>query len=205
MNLNELKSNWEALYGEPVSTHNEETVRKLIASGTTEKVAQLNRKLFKELLVTGVSTAISAVAVVVFYFHYDAVKHPWIDVSKLIPIQLIAFIIFLVLFAFGYAEYRLVNRKFTANTLQDFLSATVRASRKYYWTFTSILSVLLLFSFFLLLNYFVNPSNAGDFVIVGFGAVLLTGVGYLTMRYYYNRCFAGHFRSLERYWKELSE
>ncbi len=204
MNINELKQNWEALYGEPSNVHNEADIRRLIASGTSEEVSQINRKLFRDMLITGVATIVSVVGVIFFYVRYDPVEQPWIDISKLIPIQLLAFSIFLALFFFGYAEYRIVNRKFTANSLRNFLSATVRKNKTYYWIFTTSFSVLLFTVYLLEINYFVNPHDTTAYLFTTSGALTLTGVSYLAMRYYYRSHFATHFQRLEDYQNELS-
>ncbi len=205
MNIDELKQNWEALYGEQNSTQNEADIRRLITNGASEKVSKINRKLFKDVLITGIATIVSVVGVIFFYFRYDPVEHPWIDASQLLPIQLLAFGLFLMLFVFAYAEYRMVNRKYTANTLCDFLSATVRKSKKYYWVSTIVILVLLFLAFLLELNYFVNPDSTIELILTYAGAIILTGLSYVVMRYYYLSNFAQHFQSLQDYRDELAK
>lgn len=204
MNINELKQNWEAMYGEPSNVHNEADIRRLIASGTSDKVLQINRKLFRDTLITGVATIVSVVGVIFFYVRYDPVEHPWIDLSRLLPIQLLGFGIFLALFVFAYAEYRMVNRRYTADTLLDYLSGTVRKSKTYYWISTTVFSVLLFTVYSLEINYFVNPRDTSGFLLTTAGSLILTGLSYLAMRYYYQSHFAPHFQRLEDYRDELS-
>ncbi len=130
MNLNELKSSWERLYGEGLNVHDQDDIKKIIINGTSDEVLKINRKLFTEMTITAIAAIVSTVAIVFFYYFYDPTKYPWIDTAQLIPIQLTAVALFAMLFLSSFAEYRLVNKKFTSNTIKDFISETVTGAKK---------------------------------------------------------------------------
>ncbi|MEM6844376.1 MAG: hypothetical protein AAF632_19310 [Bacteroidota bacterium] len=203
MNIDELKNNWKELHDKGLEARNPNDIKNIIGRGTSQIVAEINRKLVNGMVITAVATIISSLTVVFFYFFYDQAQHPWIDTAKLFPIQLLAFIIFLLLFLSGFAEYRLVNKKFTSASVSSFIASVLIGFRRYFWVFT-VFILLLLFAVYLMeLSYFLAPETQLEFITVIGISLLLTTVSFFVSRQYYRNTFAAYFSDLQSYLDEL--
>jgi hypothetical protein len=205
MNINELKETWENLHQEGLETHTKNDIQKIISYRTTEVVSEINRKLFIDITITAIASIVSAFGIIFFYYKYDPIEHPWIDVSKIVPIQTLAFILFFVLFVFGWLEYKVVNRRFTSESVKSYISSLLISFQKYYRLFTVIVLLLLLSVFFVELDYFiVQEGKTWLFFKMG-GSILLTAISYLGIRQYYNKSFDPYLTDQSRHHKELEE
>ncbi len=205
MNMDELKSNWEGFHAEGLDMHNPSDIKNIISQGTSQLVAGINKKLFNGMVLTAMATIISSLALVFFYFFYDPTHHPWIDTSKLMPIQLLAFVIFSLLFLAGFAEYRLVNKKFTSSSVSSFIANVLAGFRRYFWVFTVIILLLLFTVYLLELNYFIAPDTPLAFIVTIGISLLLTTVSFFVIRKYYKSTFATYFADLQSYLDELEK
>lgn len=203
MNLNELKETWGKLHQEGLEAHTKNDIQKIISYGISDIVSDINRKLFRDIVITAIASIISVFGIILFYYMYDPIKHPWIDVSKIVPIQLLAFIIFFILFLFGWFEYKLVNRKFTSESVKTYISSSLVKLRKYSSRFMIVIVLLLLGTFFLELNYFIVTDGFVDMFFKIGGSILLTVISYSVIRLYYKKSFGSYLATLSSYQDEL--
>ncbi len=203
MNLNELRETWKNLHQTGLEAHSETDIQNIISYGTTRIVRSINQKLFRDMAVTALATIISAFGILFFYILYVPSQHPWIDVSKFLPIQIIALVIFLVLFAFGWFEYKLVNRKFTTESLKEYISSVLGSIHKCNRLFTGVVLPLLFGAFFLELDYFILQEGQIWLMIKVAVSILLTIISYAVMRQYYKKSLGSYLADLSRYHKEL--
>ena len=163
-------------------------------------VKNINRKLFKEVMITAVAALVSALAVVLFYAIYDPAKHSQVDPARVLPVQLLAFVIFLVLFLFGWMEHKLVNRQFSADSVRSFITSILAGLRKNYSWFV-ILVLLLAGTFYLELDLLIGDS--GIWPLKAGGTAMLTALSFLGIRSYYQKSFGGYLSDLRSYAREL--
>ena len=203
MNIDELKKTWENLHHEGLENQPELEIQKIIRHGTSEVVSGINKRLFRDMTITALASLISAFGIILFYAAYDAVKHSWIDLSKIIPIQILAFVLFFVLFLFNWLEYKLVNRKFTSTSVKAYISTLLRSLQKNSNLFMMVVLPLLLCTFFLELDYFIERAGLVTQLLKAGGSVLLTAVSYVMIKQYYNKSFGSYLATLSRYREEL--
>lgn len=199
MNISELKEAWGELNQKGLKSQSENEIQRIIGYGTSEVVSNINKKLFIDMAITAFASVVCALGIIFFYFALDPLKHTWIDLSKIVPIQVLGFVIFLVLFLFGWFEYRLVNRKFTSESVMTFISALLINFKNYSRVFMFVILILLAVTFYVELNYFFS---ANLLIKLG-GSVLLTAVSYAVMRLYYKKSFGSYLSDLTSYQKEL--
>lgn len=203
MNINELKDTWENLHREGLETQTENEIHKIIVHGTSEVVSDINRKLFRDMAVTAIASIVSALGIIFFYSMYDPIKYPWIDVSKIVSIQLLAFILFFVLFIFGWFEYRLVNREFNSQSIKTYISSLLASFQKYSRLFMIVILPLLLIVFFVELDYFIVGGGFAKMFFKTGGSILLTIVSYAAIKQYYKKSFGSYLADLSSYQEEL--
>ena len=201
MNIDELKASWQATNEQGASGHSEVEIEKIINQGTTDLVKSINLKLFREVMITAGAALVSALAVVLFYAIYDPEKHSQVDPAKVLPVQLLAFVIFSVLFLFGWMEYKLVNRQFTADSLCSFITSIIASLRKNYSYFIILVLLLLAGTFYLELDLLIGDS--GIWPLKAGGAAMLTALSFLGIRFYYQKSFGGYLSDLRSYGREL--
>ncbi len=204
MNIDQLKETWENLHQEGLASPTEDGIKKIINNGTSEIVAEINRKLFKEIFIMSIALFVSVFGIIFFYYVFDPIQHPWIDVSKIIPIQLLAFTIFFVLFVFGFLEYRLVNRKFNSQSVKAYVSSLLSSLQKYNWLFMMVVLPLLFGVFYVELDYFLIEEGARQLSLKVGGSALLTVISYAVIRRYYKMTFGPYISTLSSYKEELS-
>lgn len=203
MNINELKRTWDNLHQTGLESQAESEIQKIIGYGTSEVVSAINKKLIRDMAITAFATVVSAFGIIFFYLVFDPVKHPWIDLSKLVPIQVLAFVLFFALFLFGWLEYKLVNRKFTSESVRNYISTSLVNLKKYSSLFMIVILLLLLGTFFLELNYFIVGGRFSNMFFKTGGAILLTAVSYAVIKLYYKKSFGSYLADLSSYQKEL--
>ena len=201
MNIDELKASWQATNEQGIPGHSEVEIEKIISQGTSDLVKNINRKLFKEVTITAVAALVSALAVVLFYAIYDPTKHSQVDPAKVLPVQLLAFVIFSVLFLFGWMEYKLVNRQFSADSVRSFITSILTGLRKNYSYFITLVLLLLAGTFYLELDLLLGDS--GIWPLKAGGAAMLTALSFLGIRSYYQKSFGGYLSDLRSYAREL--
>ena len=199
MNIDELKKTWVELNQQGLKSRPENEIQRIIEYGTSEIVSNINRKLYFEMAITAFASIVSAFGIVIFYLVFDPLKHTWIDASKLVPIQVLGFVIFLVLFLFGWLEYKLVNRQFTSESVKTYISALINDIKNYSRVFIFVILMLLAITFYVELNYFF----AANLLLKFGGSVLLTAVSYAIIRLYFRKTFGGYLANLTSYQKEL--
>jgi len=204
MSIDELSKSWDNLHQEGMGNKAENEIQKIIGFGTSEVVAGINKKLFRDMAITAFAAVASAFGLIFFYLIYDPVKHPWIDVSKLVPIQVLGFVLFFVLFLFGWLEYQVVNRKFTSESVKAFISTALVSLKRKRFLFMIIVLLLLLGTFFLELNYFIVGRGLTNMLLRVGGAILLTAVSYVVINSYYKKSFGSYLADLTRYQEELT-
>src|SRR5690606_3318363 len=118
--MEKYKSVWDKMHQSGLSPHQPDDIRTIIEKGATSVVVEINKKLFRDLAVTALAAIVSALAIIFFYYRYDSVKHHWIDIDKLLPVQVLSFAIFSILSLSAFLQYKLVNRSFTADSVKDF-------------------------------------------------------------------------------------
>lgn len=199
MNINELKETWDELNQKGLKSQTENEIQRIIGYGTSEIVSKINKKLFIDMAITAFASVVSAFGIIFFYFAFDPLKHTWIDLSKLVPIQVLAFILFFVLFVFGWLEYKLVNRKFTSESVMIYISTLLINFKNYSRVFMFVILILLAITFYVELNYFI----AANLLLKLGGSVLLTAVSHAVIRLYYKKSFGSYLADLTSYQKEL--
>ena len=205
MNIEDLKNNWKELHDQGLNPHDRSDINAIVSQGTSQLVAEINKKLFNSMALTAIAAIISTVAIIFFYLVYDPAQHPWINVSKLIPIQLLAATIFLLLFLATWVEYKLVNRKFSSASVSSFITNVLTGFRRYFWLFTAIITLLLFAVYFVEINYFVNPDSQWESVAIIGVAVLLTAISWVVVRQYYKKAFGAYFTDMQSYLDELEK
>lgn len=204
MNSNELKKTWDNLHQKGLKSQNNSEIKKIIAYGTSEAVSNINKKLFKDMAITAFAIVISAFGIIYFYLTFDPVKHTMVDLKKLVPIQLLALVLFLVLILFGWLEYKLVNRKFTSDSVKEYISTSLLKFKKYSNIFMVVMLVLLFSTFFLELNYFINGEGFPKMFFKTLGAILLTAVSYAVIKVYNKKRFGSYLADLSSYQEKLA-
>jgi len=199
MNMDELKEAWEDLNRAGVKSKTENEIQEIISYGTAEVVSGINKKLFMGMAITAFASVASALGVVFFYLVFDPEKHAWIDLSKLIPIQLLGFAIFLVLFLFGWLEFKVVNRKFTSKSVKADISALVSNLKSNSRIFMLVVLTLLAVTFYVEFNYFF-PAHL---LIKSAGSIVLTGASFIGIKIYFRKSFGSYLEDLGSYQKEL--
>lgn len=199
MNIDELKTIWEDLYRVGTPPHSADDIKKMVSIGTSATVTSINQKLFREMTLTALAAIVSALAIVGFYTLYDPIKHPQVDVSLIIPVQILAFAIFLVLLLVSFFEYKLVNQPRSPDNIRAFIEKTLTHLKSYYRWFNGITLSLLLVTYSLEINYFLAPETFSGSVLVAAIAGLLTGISYLIIDVYYRRTWKGYVDELEGY------
>ena len=203
MNINELKKTWDNLHEKGLESQTNSEIKKIIEYGTSEVVSAINKKLFRDMAITAFASVVSAFGIIFFYLVFDPVKHTWIDLSKLVPIQVLAFVLFFVLFLSGWLEYKLVNRKFTSDSVKAYIATSLANLKKYSSVFMIVILLLLLGTFFLELNYFIVGGGFANMFFKTGGAILLTAVSYVIIRLYHKKSFGSYLADLSSYQEEL--
>jgi len=204
MRIEELKDSWDKMHQEGLSPHKVDDVKLIIEKGTTKLIAEINKKLLKGLLVLVVATIVSALGTISFYYRYDSLKHPWIDLELLFPIQILPFVLFFILFLSGFFQYKLVNQSFTADTVKDFISITLSKIKKYNTLFSVIISGLLFLTYSALLNYFIRPEAPMGYIIISVAGLILTLISHKVNIRYWNHNMRGFMDDLTSYLNELN-
>lgn len=199
MNVNELKETWDELNQKGLEGQTENEIQRIIGYGTSDIVSNINKKLYMNMAITAFASVVSAFGIIFFYFVFDPFKHTWIDLSKIVPIQVLGFVIFLALFLFGWLEYKLVNRKFTSESVKTYVSTLLINLKNHKRVFMFVILTLLAVTFYIELNYFI----AANFLLKWVGSVLLTAISYAVMRLYYKKTFGSYLADLISYQKEL--
>ncbi|NVJ45634.1 MAG: hypothetical protein HWE07_00860 [Cytophagia bacterium] len=199
MNINELKENWAELNQKGLKSHTENEIQEIIGYGTSNIVSNINKKLFRDMAITAFASVVSAFGIIFFYFVFDPLKHTWIDLSKIAPIQVLGFVIFLALFLFGWLEYRLVNRKFTSASVKTYVSTLLVNLKNSSRVFIFVILILLAITFYVELNYFIKA----NLLLKLAGSLLLTSVSYAVIKLHYKKSFGSYLADLTSYQKEL--
>ena len=205
MTFDELKSDWETLYGTELTEHSSGDIKKIIRTGVSATVAELNKKLFQEIALTALAAVISTLGIVFFYVVYSPAQYPHINLSLIIPIQILGVTIFLILFLFSLLEFRLINKHFDASSVKQFTERTLAGFRKYYRLFNGVILTLVGVAYLLELRYIIAPTVPTDWIIIVCLAGLLTGLSYWIIHRYYQRHWMNHLQALEGYLQELKE
>ena len=203
MNSNELKETWKNLHDEGLESQTESEIQKVIERGTSEIVSAINKRLFRDMAITAFASVLSAFGIIFFYVAFDPEKHTWIDLSKLVPIQALAFVLFFVLFSFGWLEYKFINRKSTTKSVKTYISTLLANFKKYKRVFMLIILVLLAGTFFFLLNYFIGGDGSANVFFKVAGSILCTVTSYLVTKQYYKMSFGSYLADLKSYQEEL--
>lgn len=203
MNRDELKENWDKLHDQGLSGHAEKDISEIVQQGTSKLVGEINRRLFRDMVITAFAATISAFAMIAFYFAYDPVQHIWIDAAKITRIQLGAFSLFFMLFLFGWMEYQLVNQRFTAESVHTYLSSLLHKLTKYSRLFLLVTLPLLLVTYYLELDYFFPDEGSLDWVVKMGGALVLLSLSYVVIRWYARKTFGRYLADLASFQKEL--
>lgn len=199
MNMNELKGTWEELNKQGLKNQTENEIEKIIGHGTSSIVTNINKKLFIEMAITALASIVSAFGIIFFYFMFDPLKHTWIDLSRIVPIQILGFVIFLLLFVSGWIEYKIINRKFTSETVKAYISTFLIKFKHYSRVFMIVTLTILAVTFYIEINYFI-PANL---LLKSVGSALLTAVSYAIIRFYYKKNYGSYLADLRSYQKEL--
>ena len=199
MNTDELKEAWDELNQNGLKSQSENEIQRIIGHGTSEIVSNMNKKLHFNIAITGFASVVSAFGIMFFYLAFDPLKHTWIDLSKIVPIQILGLVIFLVLFLFGWLEYKIVNRKFTSESLKADISALLVNFKSYSRFFMFVVLILLAVTFYVELNYFFAANRLLQLA----GSILLTAISYAVIRLYYKKSFGAYLADLTSYQKEL--
>lgn len=205
MNIEELKANWENLHSAGLQVHGQKEIQRIINRGASLVVAKINRVLFWEMATVAFATIVSAVGVVIFYFRYDVISHLKIDPTYQALIFILGFSLFLLLFLFGFLEFKLLNKEFDSSTVKDFIEGTLNGLRRYYLLYMILVMPLLFVAYLIELKYFVDPETLGGFTVVFSMSLALIGITYLFCSYYYRRHMKGHIDDLKSYLKELKD
>ncbi|MFY0608307.1 MAG: hypothetical protein JXR10_16435 [Cyclobacteriaceae bacterium] len=201
--MDKLKNTWDQFHLGGLEGQTEGDIRKIIGEGTSDIVSAMNKKLLTEMTITAFGAVVSALGIISFYLVYDPTKHPWIDPSKLIPLQLLAFVVFFVLLLFGWLEYKLVNRAFTSESVRAYLSSLLVNLKKYKRLFLIFVLALLAATYYLELRYFFPDEDFASLCLRIGGSVLLTSISYLVIMMYYAKSFGPYMTKLTKYMEEL--
>lgn len=201
MNINELKENWAELNQKGLKSHTENEIQEIIGYGTSNIVSNINKKLFRDMAITAFASVVSAFGIIFFYVVFDPLKHTWIDLSKIVPIQVLGFDIFLALFLFGWLEYRLVNRKFTSTSVKTYVSTLLINLKNSSRIFMFVILILLAVTFYVELNYFIKA----NLLLKLAGSLLLTSVSYAVIKLHYKKSFGSYLADLTSYQKEFGQ
>lgn len=199
MNINELQETWHELNQKGLESQTENEIQRIIGHGTSEIVSNINKKLFIDMAITAFASVVSAFGIIFFYFVFDPLKHTWIDLSKIVPVQVLGFVIFLALFLFGWLEYKLVNRKFTSESVKAYVSTLLINLKNSSRVFMFVILILLAVTFYVELNYFIEA----NLLLKSGGSLLLTTISYVVIRLYYKKTFGSYLADLISYQKEL--
>ena len=199
MNIDELKETWDQLNQKGLEGQTENEIRRIIGFGTSEVVSSINKKLFVDMAIAAIAAVVSAFGIILFYLAYDPLNHTWIDLSKIIPIQILGLVIFSVLFLFGWLKYKLVNRRFTSESVMTYISSLLINFRNYSSVFILVILILLAVTYYVELNYFIEE----NLILKLGGSALLTTVSYVVIRYYYKKSFGSYLEDLISYQKQL--
>jgi len=205
MNLEELKSSWDNLHSAGLDVHDQNEIQKIIKMGASITVTELNKKLFEGMAITALAVIISALGVVFFYATFEPVKHPQINITAIIHIQILGFVIFLVLFLSALLEFKLVNKKFSSDKVKQFLERTLAGFKRYYRLFNVAILALLFSAYSLELKYFMAPENLTGFIMVLSISSLLTGISYFVMKSYHHKNLEVYLSDLSSYLNELTD
>ncbi len=199
MNINELQETWDELNQKGLESQTENEIQRIIGHGTSEIVSNINKKLFIDMAITAFASVVSAFGIIFFYFVFDPLKHTWIDLSKIVPVQVLGVVIFLALFLFGWLEYKLVNRKFTSESVKAYVSTLLINLKNSSRVFMFVILILLAVTFYVELNYFIEA----NLLLKSGGSLLLTTISYAVIRLYYKKTFGSYLADLISYQKEL--
>lgn len=203
MKIEDLKQDWDRLHQMGLSAHDSELINTIVERGTSSVVAEMNKKLFRGIAILALAAVISALAVVFFYYQYDSAKYAWIDVSKLVPIQVLSFVIFSVLLLDAFFQYKLINRPFTAEAVKTHLTITLSKIQQYNTLFSIVVAALLLAVYYFLISYFVGPDDFTAYTLVAIASVVLTLVSHFVNRRYWQHAMKAHMNDLRGYLTEL--
>ena len=199
MNINELKESWDELNQQGLKSQTENEIQRIIGYGTSDIVSNINKKLFMDMAITAFASVVCAFGIIFFYFVFDPVKHSWIDLSKIVTIQVLGFVIFLTLFLFGWLEYKLINRKFTSESVKTYVSTLLIELKNFSRVFMFVILILLAVTFYVELDYFIEE----NLLLKLGGSLLLTAISYAVIRLYYKKTFGSYLADLISYQKEL--
>ena len=203
MNFDELQKEWNNFNQTGLQGKHPDKLQQIIGFGTSKVVTNINKKLFRDMVITAVAATISALGIILFYLVLDPEMHPQINLSKIVPVQLLGFTIFLILFILGWAEYRLINRQFTASSIHQHLTGMIADLRKFERTFLAIILPLLLATFYVELNYFIEGNELRMVLLKTGITTILTAGSFLIIRKYYQWSVGPYIQKLVSYQTEL--
>ncbi len=199
MNKDELRSAWDNLHTEGLAGKSETEIEEIVRKGTSDVVSGINKNLFRDMVISAFAAVVCALGVVFFYMVFDPGVHTWIDLSRIVPIQILGFVVFLVLFLFGWLEYKLVNRSFTSDSVKAFLSTLLTDFASFRRMFTFLILVFLAITFFVELDFFFGGTELIVVSLKVMGSALLTGFSYWAITLYYRKTFKPYFDELSKY------
>ena len=205
MNLEDLQSDWNQIHRSGLKSHEDKDIEQLIARGSSTVVARLNKKLFRDMTITAIAVTISALGVIFFYFVYDPINHPSINLNKIIPVQLLGFILFLVLFLLGWREYRIINQKYPAIPLKEAIATLLSNFKKHNKRFMLVILSLLAVTYWLELNFFIEGSEFPRLMLKFAVTSTLTFLSYFVLKRYYDKSYGPYLSDLSNLHKELDE
>jgi len=203
MNIRELNDSWNSLHQLGLGGQSEQGIQKMISHGASQIVSEINKRLFRDMAVLAFAVIISAFGVIFFYLKYDPAKHHWIDMSGIISIQILALVLFSLLFVFGWMEYRIVNRNFNPATLKTEIAELLDGLQNSFKLFMVIVLPLLFVIFFVELHYFVAGLGLTKLMIKITGSFFLTAISYLIIKKYHKHSYGEYLENLSTYRNEL--
>src|SRR5690606_39529302 len=95
------------------------------------------------------------------------------------------------------------DSSFTADSVKDFLLATILKIKNFNRLFSGIISLLLFATYYSSLNYFMNTEDLANHMIMALIGLMLTLVSHLINTRYWNNAMKAHMEDLNSYLNEL--
>ncbi|MDQ3395655.1 MAG: hypothetical protein M3512_16325 [Bacteroidota bacterium] len=199
MNIDELKKSWDEYNKAGLSTHGDNEILKIVHSGISGTKSDINKKLFKDIVITAISAVVSAFFTIFFYIYYDIAKHSHVNFALVAAIQNLAFVIFFILLLYSLMEYKMLNRKYDPENIKEFLEKTIRGFNRNFRAFGIIILVLLFSVFILQLKFLILPLEFNSYGIVVGIAAILTGLSFYVIKWYYYKNYERYLNDMRSY------
>lgn len=193
MDIDNLKSTWQALQTQPEPVFENEQIRKLLRGKATDSISKIKRSI----LIEGTVTLIVGI---IFIFNKD-----WFYSPLIIPYLLFVLSLCLVWYVFKYSRIRKIDlQKNLKQTLKELITTLELYLKVYFYGSLALglfASILPLFW----TNVTLDSLTITKTILIGGGAFILIPTYYFLTKWYIKNLYGNYVNELKEELKELED